>query len=395
MNSIFKRRGTKGGDPSLNTSNPPGFDGEEHTRRFWSHYLRIGILVFTGEAVATLVYFFLTPNGSHRVFLITLSSMVVLGLISSMPLTDRFASTTWRTQYSFGWTLVGGIVLAVSVHLDGGVDSPLLFLLALPIVSAALALEVRQVIVCGVATLGEFTYIWLNDPVVNRSTSAICMFAMSLLGLVVIAVGVSTARARQLDDEIRLRAELSTLATTDALTGCLNHGAFYERLDVEINRALRQNEPLSLLMIDIDFFKAFNDTYGHLAGDDALSNVGFKLKELSRSFDTVGRIGGDEFAVVLPTSSVADASQIALRMSEAFTSGDRPFLSVGYATLDSLRPSAKQLVRDADRSLYEVKSNGRGRSATLTSSPTASQGDTQNAPVEFDAVLKSTRARGR
>jgi diguanylate cyclase len=202
------------------------------------------------------------------------------------------------------------------------------------------------------------------------------MFAMSLVGLVIIAVGVSNARSRLLDDEMRLRADLATLASTDALTGCLNHGAFYERLDVEIDRALRRNESLSLLMIDIDFFKAFNDTYGHLAGDDALSDVGSILMKQSRSFDSVGRVGGDEFAVILPTSSFDNASQIALRMKEALTFAHRPSVSVGYAALERSRRNATQLVRDADRSLYEVKLNGRGRHST-TITPIAPTSNTR------------------
>jgi hypothetical protein len=93
-------------------------------------------------------------------------------------------------------TLLAGFILAVAIQLDGGIDSPLFVLLALPIVSAALALGVREVIVCGVATLGEFMYIWINDAVIRRSTSDIAMFAMSLVGLVIIAVGVSNARSR-------------------------------------------------------------------------------------------------------------------------------------------------------------------------------------------------------
>jgi diguanylate cyclase (GGDEF)-like protein len=342
------------------------FDGETQTKRFWTHYLRVGILVFTGEAVATLVYYLVTLGGPHRAFLVVITSVVVLALVVSIPLTERFAATTWRTQYSFGWTIVAGIVLALSVNLDGGVDSPLFFLLALPIVSAALVLEVRQVIVCGVATLGEFTYIWLYDSHVHRSATVIAMFAMALLGLVVIAVGFSTARSRLLEDEIALRTELSTLATIDTLTGCLNHGAFYERLEIEINRALRQHEPLSLLMIDLDSFKAFNDTYGHLAGDDALRSVGRTLMTQSRNFDAVGRVGGDEFAVILPTTGSDDAASIALRMGTAVSVVGRPTMSVGFAQLDPATPSAEQLVREADRNLYAVKAHGRDRPVTVS-----------------------------
>jgi len=101
-----------------------------------------------------------------------------------------------------------------------------------------------------------------------------------------------------LDDEYHLRAELATLATTDALTGCLNHGAFYERLEVEIDRALRLDLPLSLLMIDIDYFKA-SMTRSAIGPAMTAGAVGAILTKTSRSFDSVEG-GGDEFAVALP-----------------------------------------------------------------------------------------------
>ena len=372
----------------------PALDGELYARRFWLHYLVVGILVFVGEAVAALTYLALTPDGPHRFFLITLTVIVILSLLASLPLARIFASSHWRGHYSFAWTLAAGVVLTAVIHLDRGTASPLLVILVLPIMSAALALEVRQVVLCGVATFAEFLFIWLDEPVISRSTSAMSMFSALLVGMVVIAVGVSAARMRLLSDETRLRSELATMATTDALTGCLNHGAFYDRLDVEVKRALRQHESLSLLMIDIDFFKAFNDTFGHQAGDDALAFVGVTLVTLSRSFDVVGRIGGDEFAVILPTSTLADAAMIATRMNTALTLSARPSVSIGYASLDPSNPTTGQLVRDADRSLYEMKLSGRGRASAgdVAASP---QLETKGPPLQSEIDLMLARAHVR
>jgi diguanylate cyclase (GGDEF)-like protein len=381
-------RSHKSVEPGAVIQQSPASDGEEYARRFWLHYLLVGILVFVGEATSTLAYLALTPHRPHRVVLIALILVVILLLVLSIPLARLLASSRWRSHYSLAWTLVAGLVLTMTIHLDRGLGSPILIFLVLPIVSAALALEVRQIIACGIATFAEFTFIWLDDSTAKSSTSEITMFAMLLVGIVVIAVGVATARVRLLDDEMRLRKNLTTMATTDALTGCLNHGAFYDRLEVEVNRARRQHESLSLLMIDIDYFKAFNDTFGHLAGDDALASVGNTLVKLSRNFDVVGRIGGDEFAVVLPTSSLADASKIALRFSSALTSSTRPTVSIGYAALDPSEPNAQQVVRDADRSLYEVKLNGRGRYASVAPS-LSSEGETKRVPVDARADLKS------
>jgi diguanylate cyclase (GGDEF)-like protein len=118
-------------------------------------------------------------------------------------------------------------------------------------------------------------------------------------------------------------------------------------------------------MIDVDRFKSFNDAHGHVAGDEVLSRIGTTLKELSRSFDVVGRVGGDEFAVILPTSDAKDASNIAQRVSASLVSNEGPRVtaSVGYATMDASRPSAIELVRDADACLYEVKSRAGGRTS--------------------------------
>ena len=77
--------------------------------------------MFTGETVATLVYFLLTLSEPHRVFLVTLTSVTLLALVACIPLTDRFASMTLRSQYSFGWTLLAGVILTVSIHFDGGI----------------------------------------------------------------------------------------------------------------------------------------------------------------------------------------------------------------------------------------------------------------------------------
>jgi PAS domain-containing protein len=114
--------------------------------------------------------------------------------------------------------------------------------------------------------------------------------------------------------------------------------------------------------------------------------------KMGRSFDTVGRIGGDEFAVILPTSSLRDASRIADRVSALLTSAERPTVSVGFGALDPSEPSAKRLVRDADRRLYEVKSNGRGRSNVQIATNPSPQPHTAH---DSDVVAKAIAERIR
>ena len=357
---LTARYASEAGDSASND-----FDDTQHVRKFWSRFLQVGLIVLVGETLATLVYCFLTHHGAHRIPIIWIVSVTLIAVIVAAPFIDRIASSAQRTRFAFIWTLIAGVIATLSAHLDGGVNSPLIFMLILPIASAGIALPVREVTICAGATLAELAVVWLSDPHVRQSTADTAVFATALVGLTILAVGASGARARMQDDESRLRSALSVLAHTDALTGCLNHGAFYERLDGEVNRALRQNEPLSLLMIDVDQFKSFNDAHGHVAGDEVLSRIGTTLRNQSRSFDVVGRVGGDEFAVMLPTSDAKDAATIAQRVSASLVSNEGPRVtaSVGYATMDASRPSAKQLVREADTCLYEVKSRGGHRTS--------------------------------
>lgn len=332
------------------------------SRQFWTSYLRLGLLVTVLEVLGTLGYLLCTPHGMHRGLLIGTCYVVgVLALLSAF-LARRIATRTWRKHFSFTWTLLSGVLIMVICSLDGGLDSPLLFLLVLPIVSASLGLSVPAVVETGFATLLETFLIWISRPNLGRTASYAAMFCLALLGLVVLAVGFVRSQARLQAAEERLEDELAELADTDELTECLNHGAFYARLQAEINRALRHGEPLSLLMIDVDQFKGFNDANGHVEGDRALAAIGRILRTTSREFDAVGRVGGDEFAIILPHTSAIEIVPIVERMHAALFRPDGLNLSssVGGATLDDAEPSTEGLVHSADLMLYEAKAHRRG-----------------------------------
>ena len=116
-------------------------------------------------------------------------------------------------------------------------------------------------------------------------------------------------------------AQLESLATTDGLTGVKNHRAFQESLEREYARAMRYGSPLSLLMLDVDHFKQFNDQFGHPAGDEALKQVARILASESRSDALVARYGGEEFAVILPNCGYEEAAGIAERVRRAVETG--------------------------------------------------------------------------
>jgi diguanylate cyclase (GGDEF)-like protein len=180
------------------------------------------------------------------------------------------------------------------------------------------------------------------------------------------------ARLRQADEINRLE----TLATLDALTGIANRGNFDATLHSEFGRSLRINIPMTIAMIDIDYFKQYNDCYGHVAGDRALKAVARTIAScVKRSGDYAARFGGEEFAVILPETDLA-AGQIigesiclaisGLRIEHAESQCSK-FLSVsvGIASNDGINArvsNALQLVKQADERLYKAKAAGRNQS---------------------------------
>src|SRR5918912_926094 len=118
-------------------------------------------------------------------------------------------------------------------------------------------------------------------------------------------------------ENARTRAYLEQQATTDALTGVANRRAFRERLEAEVGRTARTRAPVSLVLLDIDDFKAVNDDYGHPAGDRALADFALQLKNSVRELDLVARLGGEEFAVIVPDSGATEAVSLSERIREA------------------------------------------------------------------------------
>lgn len=170
------------------------------------------------------------------------------------------------------------------------------------------------------------------------------------------------ARIRALLRRARQREEIERRATLDLLTGVLNRTGLDAALHREQQRALRNDEPLSILMIDLDKFKALNDEHGHLAGDRALRCVANALLAAVRSSDYVGRYGGDEFIIVLPSSSAASAARLAARLRcvrmPAISVGAETEIvvqvSIGEATLTP-EDTIDTLVERADSAMYRNK----------------------------------------
>jgi diguanylate cyclase (GGDEF)-like protein len=176
----------------------------------------------------------------------------------------------------------------------------------------------------------------------------------------------SEAAAHALNAELeRTNALLAEQATTDGLTGLKNKRFLDEALEVHFSRAVRQREPLSVVLLDVDRFKPFNDAYGHQAGDDVLRAVAASLKGSVRDHDVVARYGGEEFLVVLPNTDRDACLAVAERLRagiERHAWRLRPVTaSFGAATLSSEMIDPSVLVEHADRALYRSKGRGRNR----------------------------------
>ena len=162
----------------------------------------------------------------------------------------------------------------------------------------------------------------------------------------------------------KLLEELEALSLTDSLTGLANRRAFEQRLKMEWQRATRYEHPLTVMLIDVDHFKRFNDDFGHQTGDHVLAQVGAILQQAVRTTDLACRYGGEEFVIILPDTPMDDALPIAHRIREQVSDhrweARQVTVSVGVAQLNQHK-TPNQLVSDADQALYEAKAAGRNQ----------------------------------
>ncbi len=181
------------------------------------------------------------------------------------------------------------------------------------------------------------------------------------------------AIARDITDRKRLEDELRQLSTEDSLTSVYNRRYFDDMLDQEWRRMMRVKHSLGLLMIDVDYFKHFNDTYGHVGGDACLRQIATEMKnQMRRAGDIIARYGGEEFAVILPETDIETAEALGNTLQESIKNlrlehvgiGDEHIVtvSVGVATLiPTASHTSLKLLTLSDKALYAAKASGRNR----------------------------------
>ncbi|MFD1625817.1 diguanylate cyclase [Azospirillum griseum] len=180
---------------------------------------------------------------------------------------------------------------------------------------------------------------------------------------------IYTAVIRDVSERKRVETELRRMATTDPLTGLHNRRRFWELAEVEIARLRRYGRPVSVLMLDIDRFKTINDRFGHAVGDQALCALAAVCQAEVRDTDHIGRLGGEEFAIILPETDLPAAREVAERLRQRLAATDIPCLdgvlrmtvSVGVTLCRDGDVTIERALVRADRALYTAKANGRNR----------------------------------
>ncbi len=237
------------------------------------------------------------------------------------------------------------------ILLQTGAVAPSLAAIKLRIIAAA-SLTAPDGLVIGSILLLDRRERSLPDSQIAALTKLAAQ-AMRLLELRRTLIGLSEANAR-----------LGQQNMTDAMTGIPNRRAYDHRLTAEVSRAERTGEALCLLLADIDYFKAYNDEYGHLAGDAALQCVARLLRGALRPYDFLARYGGEEFAILLPSTDLTDALMVAERIRGLIAAAEFPCrklsVSIGVSRLD-IESGARALMLAADNGLYRAKAAGRNK----------------------------------
>lgn len=210
----------------------------------------------------------------------------------------------------------------------------------------------------GVCTNQEFEFIRKDGSQLTGQFSA---RILNLRGATHIMSAIHDVTIRK-----QLERKLKEQATTDGLTGVPNRRHFLELAEYEVKRAVRLNQPLSIALLDIDHFKMINDTHGHLAGDEVLESFANTCTKNIRDIDILARIGGDEFAILLPLANCNQASEVMDRVHAALAASPTSIsitISVGITCLSAVVDTLDGLLAQADQALYRAKHDGRNRSA--------------------------------
>jgi diguanylate cyclase (GGDEF)-like protein len=318
---------------------------DDFETRFWLSMVTAGAWVTLLMCLAGGIYaaFFADPD--HQVGLAVTVALAAVSGVAVLYVVPwrRVIASSWRETAFFAWTVSTIGVIAVTAAFDGGAVSPLAMMLFLPAVFASLAYPLRLVVAAAIlAELAFFALMLIEAP----GTGYAIAFCSALAGMALLAVW-------QAANHDSWRGELARSSVTDPLTGVLNRRGFEMASRAAFSLLDRHERPVTLLIIDLDLFKAYNDAHGHQAGDELLCWVAAQLAGAVRPTDAVARLGGDEFSVLLPETGAEEAGPVIERIEAALDR--RASHCLGRATAPEQGNTFDELYRVADADLYHLK----------------------------------------
>ena len=308
-------------------------------------------------ACIILALFAVLPRSSPWIL-----ALPVVSLVNYKLATKRIAGRT-RPEYLIAYSAsVTQLMVGVGIAMSGGPQSPLMAVLVIPFVSFAARFTTR----------GTTAGVALTAGILLAATAGVDPQGLwhdpsLVLGTLASFAGVAAFGVALMNAEVEVRQD----AALDPLTGLSNRKALRMRFDELHRQAELEGSAIGVVVLDIDHFKAVNDTYGHDAGDDVLREFALRIRKSIRGLDLACRYGGEEFVIVMPETDMPVATAVAERLRDRIAS--EPFsiqqdtgslevtISIGIATLDSLNDKGANILKRADQALYRAKRDGRNR----------------------------------
>jgi diguanylate cyclase (GGDEF)-like protein len=320
--------------------------------RFRVATVKTGCWLTFAMGVFIVLYARQTWQAGHRGAIVLLVACLVLGAIAMLTVVpfESIVAGRWRETFFMSWSAAVIAAVLVAALLDPLPRSPLTLPLFMPLLFAGLSYPVRTAVVVACLVVAGYLVVSLlrHDPL---SYSALVLSI--LVCTACMCLWQAHNRNAQRCELDRQRDQLARASRVDPLTGALNRRGFEERLGAELADASRSGRALTLAMLDLDDFKGVNDRDGHAAGDAVLVLTVERLTMTLRPMDALGRIGGDEFAVVMPDTADTDARMVVARLRAALA-GHVP-ASFGYSRFPDDGVSPEELYRRADEALYAAK----------------------------------------
>ena len=361
----------------------PGLQEQARAQRVASVYKHTWTLAISHPIAAALLAASFWEVASHGLLLLWLASLVLVSL-ARVPLyfaylreaDDLSRSGVWRRNFALMAALQGtlyGVAWFAFIPAGDPIYLPVVSMWVMGLSACAVvgyAADPKTLLAFFLPTvLPGIGFLLLE----GTQQSHILAMALFVYGVVILLAFLPVHRS--IAHSIELNVKLRALSQQDGLTGLANRRHFDESLEKELSRAMRQQQPLSLLLLDIDHFKIYNDHYGHVAGDHCLRLISDVIANCARrSGEVIARYGGEEFALLLPNTNGEQLREMAERLHQAIHQSAIPHegrrdgvttitASIGGTTVESIYPPNPEcIIEDADTALYAAKHHGRNQS---------------------------------